>query len=69
MGQDRAETRSKTEKMKAPAVPAVRLNKIFNTLKNKGGYIEHNFGYGQHHLSMHFFVLNLPALLAMAQQE
>jgi hypothetical protein len=33
----------------------------FNTLKNQGYHIEHNFGHGQQHLSMIFFVLNLLA--------
>jgi len=36
-------------------------NETFNTLKNQGYHIEHNFGHGQHHLSMNFFILNLLA--------
>lgn len=36
-------------------------NETFNTLKNQGYHIEHNFGHGQHHLSMNFFMLNLLA--------
>ena len=36
-------------------------NETFNTLKNQGYHIEHNFGHGQHNLSIIFFVLNLLA--------
>ncbi len=36
-------------------------NETFNTLKNQGYHIEHNFGHGQQNLSMIFFVLNLLA--------
>jgi len=36
-------------------------NETFNTLKNQGYHIEHNFGHGQQNLSMVFFVLNLLA--------
>ena len=36
-------------------------NETFNTLKNQGYHIEHNFGHGQQHWSMNFFVLNLLA--------
>ena len=36
-------------------------NETFNTLKNQGYHLEHNFGHGQHNLSMIFFVLNLLA--------
>jgi hypothetical protein len=36
-------------------------NECFNTLKNQGYHIEHNFGHGQNHLSMTFFLLNLLA--------
>ncbi len=36
-------------------------NETFNTLKNQGYHIEHNFGHGQQHLSMNFFILNLLA--------
>jgi hypothetical protein len=36
-------------------------NETFNTLKNQGYHIEHNFGHGSQYLSMNFFVLNLLA--------
>jgi hypothetical protein len=36
-------------------------NETFNTLKNQGYHIEHNFGHGHQNLSMIFFVLNLLA--------
>jgi hypothetical protein len=36
-------------------------NETFNTLKNQGYHIEHNFGHGNYHLSMVFFILNLLA--------
>lgn len=36
-------------------------NEGFNTLKNHGYHIEHNFGHGKKHLSMNFFLLNLLA--------
>jgi hypothetical protein len=36
-------------------------NETFNTLKNQGYHIEHNFGHGKQHLSMNFFVLNVLA--------
>jgi hypothetical protein len=36
-------------------------NETFNTLKNQGYHIEHNFGHGRQNLSMNFFVLNLLA--------
>jgi len=36
-------------------------NETFNTLKNQGYHIEHNFGHGKKHLSMVFFLLNLLA--------
>lgn len=36
-------------------------NETFNTLKNQGYHIEHNFGHGQNNLSMIFFLLNLLA--------
>jgi len=36
-------------------------NETFNTLKNQGYHIEHNYGHGSCHLSMNFFVLNLLA--------
>jgi hypothetical protein len=36
-------------------------NETFNTLKNQGYHIEHNFGHGKNNLSMIFFILNLLA--------
>jgi len=36
-------------------------NETFNTLKNQGYHIEHNFGHGEKHLSINFFLLNLLA--------
>ena len=36
-------------------------NETFNTLKNQGYHLEHNFGHGKQNLSMIFFVLNLLA--------
>ena len=36
-------------------------NEGFNTLKNQGYHIEHNFGHGHQNLSMIFFFLNLLA--------
>ena len=36
-------------------------NETFNTLKNQGYHIEHNFGHGKEHLSFNFFLLNLLA--------
>jgi len=36
-------------------------NDTFNTLKNQGYHIEHNYGHGNKYLSMNFFVLNLLA--------
>jgi len=36
-------------------------NETFNTLKNQGYHIEHNFGHGKKNLSMNFFTLNLLA--------
>ena len=38
-------------------------NETFNTLKNQGYHLEHNFGHGKNHLSMNFFILNLLAFL------
>ena len=34
-------------------------NEVFNTLKNQGYHIEHNYGHGEKNLSMNFFLLNL----------
>lgn len=36
-------------------------NETFNTLKNQGYHIEHNYGHGKNHLSFNFFLLNLLA--------
>jgi hypothetical protein len=36
-------------------------NEGFNTLKNQGYHLEHNFGHGEKHLSMNFFLLNILA--------
>ena len=36
-------------------------NETFNTLKNQGYHIEHNFGHGKKHLSINFLLLNLLA--------
>ena len=36
-------------------------NEAFNTLKNQGYHLEHNFGHGHQHLSEALFVLNLLA--------
>ena len=36
-------------------------NETFNTLKNHGYHLEHNFGHGSHYLSEAFFVVNLLA--------
>ncbi|MBF0319280.1 MAG: transposase family protein, partial [Nitrospirae bacterium] len=36
-------------------------NEAFNVLKNHGYHIDHNFGHGNKHLSMNFFLLNLLA--------
>jgi hypothetical protein len=33
-------------------------NETFNTLKNQGYHIEHNYGHGEKNLSMMFFMLN-----------
>jgi len=34
-------------------------NEVFNTLKNQGYHIEHNYGHGTKNLSMNFFLFNL----------
>jgi hypothetical protein len=36
-------------------------NEVFNTLKNQGYELEHNFGHGQKNLSFNFFLFNLLA--------
>jgi hypothetical protein len=38
-------------------------NEGFNTLKNQGYHLEHNFGHGKQYLSESFFLLNLLAFL------
>ena len=38
-------------------------NEGFNTLKNQGYHLEHNFGHGHQHLSEALFTLNLLAFL------
>ena len=38
-------------------------NEGFNTLKNQGYHLEHNFGHGKQYLSETFFILNLLAFL------
>ena len=38
-------------------------NETFNTLKNQGYHLEHNFGHGEKYLSESFFLLNLLAFL------
>lgn len=39
-------------------------NEGFNTLKNQGYHLKHNFGHGNRHLSEAFFVVNLLAFFA-----
>ena len=39
-------------------------NEGFNTLKNHGYHLEHNFGHGNQNLAEAFFVLNLLAFFA-----
>lgn len=36
-------------------------NECFNTLKNQGYHLEHNFGHGKHHLAFNFYQLTLIA--------
>lgn len=36
-------------------------NEVFNTVKNHGYHIEHNYGHGQKHLSFNFFLMNMLA--------
>ena len=38
-------------------------NEVFNTVKNHGYHIEHNYGHGVRHLSFNFFLLNMIAFL------
>lgn len=44
-------------------------NETFNTLKNQGYHFEHNFGHGQHHLSVVFAVLMMLAFLVDQIQQ
>jgi len=50
-----------TELVKAGRARWKIENETFNTLKNQGYHIEHNFGHGQQHLSNNFFALNVLA--------
>jgi hypothetical protein len=45
----------------APRQSFTRQNETFNTLKNQGYHIEHNYGHGKQYLSMNFFLFNLLA--------
>jgi hypothetical protein len=36
-------------------------NEVFNTVKNHGYHIDHNYGHGKKHLSINFFMLNILA--------
>lgn len=38
-------------------------NECFNTLKNQGYHLEHNYGHGEKHLSFNFYLLTLLAFL------
>ncbi|MFZ3122300.1 MAG: hypothetical protein WA104_02900 [Thermodesulfovibrionales bacterium] len=53
--------RTVTELVKAGRCRWKIENETFNTLKNQGYHIEHNYGHGEKHLSMNFFLLNLLA--------
>ncbi len=44
-------------------------NETFNTLKNQGYHFEHNFGYGEHHLSVVFAMLMMLAFLVDQAQQ
>lgn len=44
-------------------------NEGFNTLKNHGYHLEHNFGHGSEHLAEAFFLLNLLAFFIHQVQE
>jgi hypothetical protein len=44
-------------------------NEGFNTLKNQGYHLEHNFGHGKQYLSEAFFVLNLLELVDEMYQQ
>ncbi len=38
-------------------------NECFNTLKNQGYHLEHNYGHGEKHLAFNFYLLTLLAFL------
>lgn len=44
-------------------------NEVFNTLKNQGYHLEHNYGHGKHHLSSVFAMLMMLAFLIDQIQE
>jgi hypothetical protein len=44
-------------------------NETFNTLKNQGYHLEHNYGHGQHHLATNFAFLMMLAFLVDQVQE
>ena len=44
-------------------------NETFNTLKNQGYFLEHNYGHGQHHLATTFGFLMILAFLVDQIQE
>lgn len=44
-------------------------NETFNTLKNQGYHFEHNFGHGEHHLSVNFAHLMMLAFLVDQVQQ
>jgi hypothetical protein len=44
-------------------------NETFNTLKNQGYQLEHNYGHGQQHLATHFAYLMMLAFLVDQAQE
>ncbi len=44
-------------------------NETFNTLKNQGYHFEHNYGHGQHHLSVVFAMLMMLAFLVDQTQQ
>ncbi len=44
-------------------------NETFNTLKNQGYHFEHNFGHGEHHLSVLFAMLMMLAFLVDQAQQ
>ena len=46
-----------------------RENETFNTLKNQGYHFEHNFGHGNHNLSVVFAMLMMLAFLVDQVQE